>query len=204
MPSPWASPQNNLWGTQNSGTVGSFTSATDTSGQWWFYCNTIATKPEKLYALEWQNIINALHSRIMINTYYQILKDYITFYYPFTNVGDFTGYGVEFDAQSMLIPNLLKMRLTGSFQKAFFHQTAQVPAGSNYAGAYYFVDNAVSVDLSVLYENVMVTPVGIDARMSIKNALNTTDLIGAQYQPFSYKPRGITVEFALTAHIKGF
>ncbi|MBL4703813.1 MAG: TonB-dependent receptor [Flavobacteriales bacterium] len=59
--------------------------------------STTAEKPEILTTIEWQNIFYWQDTRLSVNIYYQQLKDFISWYGPHTNVGDFSGRGIEFD-----------------------------------------------------------------------------------------------------------
>ena len=87
MPSPIMSPLNQLWGTGNP-------FAPD-----WASANPPADEPEKLSTTEFQAIHYVGKVRLSANVYYQELDDFISWYSPFTNVGDFEGYGGEIDAR---------------------------------------------------------------------------------------------------------
>ena len=58
-----------------------------------------ATKPEILSTVEWQNIVYWKNTRLSANIYYQELKDFISWFQPHTNVGDFSGHGIELELQ---------------------------------------------------------------------------------------------------------
>jgi len=65
--------------------------------QIWFKMQPLATKPEIMQAYEWQNIFYAPKTRIALNTYYTMLDDFITWFFPFSNTGKFKGYGAELE-----------------------------------------------------------------------------------------------------------
>lgn len=61
----------------------------------WAQSNPLVHRPERLTAYEFQNIFTFKKHRIIINAYYQELSDFISWFNPSTNMGDFTGYGSE-------------------------------------------------------------------------------------------------------------
>ncbi len=85
MPSPLAA-LNKEWGIEGSGP----TWAT----QW-----PLANKPERLTTLEWQTITYLGQVRLALTLYHQELKHYISWAGPHTNIGDFSGDGVEASAE---------------------------------------------------------------------------------------------------------
>jgi outer membrane receptor protein involved in Fe transport len=84
MPSPLAG-LNEDWGTNNPNPP-TFANTSPT-----------AQKPEKLTTYEWQNIVYLKDTRVSATVYYQELEDFITWFAPHTNAGDYSGYGVELD-----------------------------------------------------------------------------------------------------------
>ncbi|NQZ79443.1 MAG: TonB-dependent receptor [Colwellia sp.] len=58
-----------------------------------------ASKPEILTTFEWANILYWHTTRFSSNVYYQQLTDFISWNSPYTNVGDFGGYGIELELQ---------------------------------------------------------------------------------------------------------
>lgn len=90
MPSPIMSPLNDLWGAGNP-------YAPD-----WANSNPMVQTPEKLTTWELQSIHYFGKTRLSVNVYYQELKDFISWFSPFTNVGDFEGYGGELDVRHRL------------------------------------------------------------------------------------------------------
>lgn len=94
MPSPWMSQRNELWNVNK----------IDTTGTW--LQNTMAENPERLSAYEFQIIFNFKKARFSVNAYYQQLQDFIAWYSPFTNVGDFKGKGLELTTTSILSENI--------------------------------------------------------------------------------------------------
>lgn len=61
--------------------------------------STTADKPEILTTIEWQNTLYWRDTRLSVNIYYQQLQDFISWYGPHTNVGEFSGRGIELDIQ---------------------------------------------------------------------------------------------------------
>ncbi len=94
MPSPVGSPLNRIWGVGNP-------FAPD-----WANANPPVERPETLTATEFQNILYFLNTRLSVNVYYQELEDFITWYSPWTNVGDFEGVGGECDARTRVSDTL--------------------------------------------------------------------------------------------------
>ncbi len=114
MPSPWMSPLNPYWDDTN---------PLISEGLSDYLVNPLAEKPEILTAYEWQNIVYIRDTRVSINVYYQKLKDFIIWYRPFTNVGDFEGLGTEIDVQSF-INRYLTIWGNASYTDANFNLTA--------------------------------------------------------------------------------
>lgn len=67
-------------------------------GQWYAKYPT-ATKPEQQTTYEWQNILyfDEKRGRSSITLYYQEIEDFISWGGPWSNLGDFTGSGIEGD-----------------------------------------------------------------------------------------------------------
>jgi len=88
-----------------------------------------ADKPEILTTIEWQNILYINNTRLSANLYYQDLIDFISWNGPHTNVGDFSGTGLELELQhafskkltlwanTSLIDSELKVSSTGGLTK---------------------------------------------------------------------------------------
>lgn len=73
----------------------------------------LAKKPERLYTGEIQSIHYLGKSRLSFNVYYQELQDFIAWYSSsgstgggWTNIGDFSGIGAEFDLRTPLTETL--------------------------------------------------------------------------------------------------
>jgi outer membrane receptor protein involved in Fe transport len=116
MPDPWMSPLNPIWGTRSD----------PGSGRW---ANTNATRPEVLSAVEWQNIVYVGGVRLQVNAYYQRLEDFITWYRPFTNTGDFEGMGVEGGVSAHPVERL-RLWANGAYTASRFTLTANpLPRG---------------------------------------------------------------------------
>ena len=64
-----------------------------------FTISTPADKAEKLITGEWQNILYWYDTRVSGNFYYQYLRDFISFFNPHTNVGNFSGFGFELEVR---------------------------------------------------------------------------------------------------------
>lgn len=87
MPAPWATSLNQAWG-KDKQEVPSFAA---------FSSN--ADEPEQLSTLEWQNIFYLGRARLGTTLYRQELEDFISWFEPHSNAGDFSGHGVEVDLQ---------------------------------------------------------------------------------------------------------
>jgi outer membrane receptor protein involved in Fe transport len=87
MPAPWATQLNDAWGSDKPESP-SFTKI-----------STTADAPEKLSTVEWQNIFYLGRARLGATVYHQELEDFISWFEPHSNVGNFRGNGVEVDMQ---------------------------------------------------------------------------------------------------------
>jgi hypothetical protein len=72
----------------------------------WARVSPQAQDPEILSTLELQNIFYLGGARLGTAVYYQRLNDFITWFSPHTNVGDFDGPGVELNLQAPLSSRL--------------------------------------------------------------------------------------------------
>ena len=81
MPTPWASPLNEL-----------DSNPTSRPPSW---VNQPADRPERLTAYEFQNILANDVFWFSVNGYYQKIDDFMTWGRPFTNVGNYHGTGAE-------------------------------------------------------------------------------------------------------------
>lgn len=88
MPAPWASHLNEAWGVDKPNSP-SFTRI-----------STTADQPEKLSTIEWQNIFYIGRVRLSASVYHQELEDFISWFEPHSNVGNFRGNGVEVNVQA--------------------------------------------------------------------------------------------------------
>lgn len=109
MPAPWNGPLNTIWGNDKPQVQPNFQGA-------FGGVNPTAEKPEVLRAAEWQNILQSEGTRLSVTLFYQKLDDYITWFNPFTNAGDFEGRGVETDF-TQRVGDSVKLRAGGSFVK---------------------------------------------------------------------------------------
>ncbi len=96
MPSALAA-LNYVWGKQNAG---------DPRDPSWAQVSSPPRNPEILQTSEWQNILYWERVRISLNLYHEDLQDFISWFYPYTNVGDFTGDGAELTLQGNPSPKL--------------------------------------------------------------------------------------------------
>jgi outer membrane receptor protein involved in Fe transport len=89
MPSNLAA-QNRAWGQGRAGAPG------------WATLAPNAEDPEILTTVSWENIVYVHKVRLSATLYHQQLNDFISWFGPHTNVGDFEGNGVELAAQAPL------------------------------------------------------------------------------------------------------
>ena len=59
-----------------------------------------ARDPEILETLEWQNIVYLGATRLGLSVYHQELEGFLSWFEPYTNIGNFRGNGVEVDFQT--------------------------------------------------------------------------------------------------------
>jgi len=79
-----------------------------------------ADSPEILTTYEWENIVYLGPVRLGTTLYHQELEDFIGWYDPWTNVGNFRGNGVEFTAQVKL-ESCLTLWANGSWNDSTLH-----------------------------------------------------------------------------------
>jgi len=72
----------------------------------YFTASNTAHLPEILQTEEWQNIYYLGKVRLSLTYYHEELRDYITWFYPVSNGGNFQGNGVESDFQAPLTSHL--------------------------------------------------------------------------------------------------
>ena len=96
MPSAQAA-LNNVWGRQNAG---------DPRNPSFTQVSSPPKDPEILQTFEFQNIVYWDPVRISLSVYHEELQDFISWFYPFTNIGDFTGNGAELTLQAELHPRI--------------------------------------------------------------------------------------------------
>lgn len=169
MPAPWNGPLDSIWGNDNAvvnteGLQGQFGNV-----------NPNAERPEVLRAAEWQNIFQGTKSRLAVTLFYQKLDDYITWFNPFTNAGDFEGRGAEVDFNQKL-SSAVKMRLGGSFVETLIRNP--LPANS------FSPHHAVNGKKEMLAAPQVMANVGFDWKISAPLFFSTT----ARY--FTKQPAG--------------
>lgn len=64
-------------------------------------------EPEILSTIEWANTLHHRHGRVVTTIYYQLLRDFISWGAPYTNVGDYRGWGIELSAEQWITRNLM-------------------------------------------------------------------------------------------------
>lgn len=89
-----------------------------------------ATQPEILTTYEWQNIVYLGPLRLGVTVYHQELEDFIGWYNPWTNIGDFSGNGAEVNVQAQLDPSV-NLWANGSWNNSRLHPFLSGPAGAN-------------------------------------------------------------------------
>lgn len=96
MPSAQAA-LNYVWGRQNIG---------DPSNPSFARVSIPVQQPEILETFEWQNIAYFESVRLSVSVYHEELQNFISWFEPFTNIGNFTGNGAELTLQAKLILQL--------------------------------------------------------------------------------------------------
>lgn len=96
MPSAQAA-LNYVWGRQNIGEPGNPSFAR---------VSIPVQRPEILQTFEWQNIVYLEPVRLSLSLCHEELQDFISWFEPFTNIGNFTGNGVELTLQAKVISQL--------------------------------------------------------------------------------------------------
>ena len=95
MPSPIAG-LNEFWGLGN-----------NPAAPAWASQSPNAERPEIATTIEWQNVFYLDQSRLSLTIYHQEVEDFITWGEPHTNVGDFSGQGVEAEIQHDFNENVM-------------------------------------------------------------------------------------------------
>ena len=90
MPSVWASPENIYYQVVRPPS----------------WQNYPADRPERLTAYEVENILQLDDYHFSVNGFYQEISDFMTWGRPFTNIGDYRGFGAEADARGPLTDRL--------------------------------------------------------------------------------------------------
>ena len=95
MPAPWASYLNVAWGNDKP------------NPPEWAKLAPNARYPEILSTVELQNIFYIDKTRISIDVYHEDLNQFISWYEPHTNIGNFRGTGVELDVRAPVNDRML-------------------------------------------------------------------------------------------------
>lgn len=95
----------------------------DANPPWWAVTNPLVKRPERLKTYEIQNNFTFLKQNISLNTYYQELIDFISWFNPSTNMGDFYGYGCELVWDSQ-ISRTMNMWANASYTETEFKLSA--------------------------------------------------------------------------------
>ena len=90
----------------------------------------MVTKPEQLMTVESENIYIAGNTRFSLVGYYQYLKNFISWFEPFMNVGDFSGWGIEANWKTTFSPNITAWA-NATYNKANFTQKATTPTNQD-------------------------------------------------------------------------
>jgi iron complex outermembrane receptor protein len=86
----------------------------------------MVTQPEKLMTVETENTFISGKTSLSAVGYWQYLKNFISWFNPFMNVGNFSGWGVEMTVKSTLTSDLTVWG-NATFNKNHFSQTAPLP-----------------------------------------------------------------------------
>jgi hypothetical protein len=86
----------------------------------------VVTKPEQLMTVESQNIYLAGNTKLSLVGYYQYLKNFISWFNPFMNVGDFSGWGLEAAWQTNFSSDF-SVWANATYNKTNFSQSAPLP-----------------------------------------------------------------------------
>ncbi|MDR3093100.1 MAG: TonB-dependent receptor plug domain-containing protein [Bacteroidales bacterium] len=87
----------------------------------------MVTQPEQLMTAELQNIYHSGNTKLSLVGYYQYLKNFISWFNPFMNIGDFSGWGLEAAWQTNFSSNI-SIWANATYNKTNFSQSAQLPA----------------------------------------------------------------------------
>lgn len=115
MPAPWYSTMNALWGKNNPNAQGLGS---------WATLNTRALDPEVLTAYEAQSITYVGDARLSVAGYYQEMDNFMDWNNPFTNIGDYSGFGV--DGQWYLQKDEYGCWVGGSWTKPHLEVTSNI------------------------------------------------------------------------------
>ncbi|MFC1760803.1 TonB-dependent receptor plug domain-containing protein [Planctomycetota bacterium] len=126
MPSPLAA-INEIWGIDAP------------SSPSWAAGAPTAQDPEILQTLEWTNIWYPDKTRVSLTAYYQWLEHFITWGSPYTNVGDYEGWGLECDIKHHLTDTLTPW-INGSYVSSEFDTYDSFDAVANAGDAHSAVD----------------------------------------------------------------
>ncbi len=86
----------------------------------------MVTKPEQLMTVESENIYFANNTRISLVGYYQYLKNFISWFEPFMNIGNFSGWGLEATWKTAFTPNITAWA-NATYNNTNFTQKAATP-----------------------------------------------------------------------------
>ncbi len=90
----------------------------------------MVTKPEQLMAIESENIFFANNTRFSLVGYYQYLKNFISWFEPFMNVGNFSGWGLEATWKTTFTPNI-SVWANAMYNNTNFTQKATTPTNQD-------------------------------------------------------------------------
>ncbi len=90
----------------------------------------MVTKPEQLMTIESENTYIANNTRFSLVGYYQYLKNFISWFEPFMNVGNFSGWGIEATWKTTFTSDITAWA-NATYNNADFTQKAATPTGQD-------------------------------------------------------------------------
>ena len=152
----------------------------------------MVTQPEQLMAVESENIYITNNTRFSLVGYYQYLKNFISWFEPFMNVGDFSGWGIEAGWKTTFTPNMTAWANI-TYNKADFTQKATTP--TNQDGAVIPTSRVVNNKGEMIAVPAISGSAGADFRMFGK----------LYFSPFlNYFTRQPTTDYSRTSLLEPF
>ena len=152
----------------------------------------MVTKPEQLMTFESENIYITNHTRFSLVGYYQYLKNFISWFEPFMNVGDFSGWGIEATWKTTFTHNITAWA-NATYNHADFTQKATTP--TNQDGAVIPTSRVVNDKGEMIAAPAFSGSAGVDFRMFGK----------LYFSPFlNYFTRQPTTDYSQTREFNTF